>query len=465
MNVSQSVAKAYADESTHKNLYISFPELNLTLDKSQIHLESMSLTEAILDNENLSFVGCISSQFKVVVSGVTKEIKGTTIKAWITTDDTEGEPVLLFEGIVESAVLQGNRRKKEITAYDVLYTAGDEDVAEWWNGLVFPMTIKEIRNSLFSHLGLEHNIAQSDASLVNDGIKVENIVVTDEETGEEVVKRPYEPEELKALDVLKAICQINGVFGIINRYGLFEYRELCAASSTTSGAYPGATLIPPFYPGVVGVIEEADSHYFSHYRSVDWEEFKVKPIKRVVVRQNNKGKGGSYPETGKNKYVVQGNMFTIGFEKEKLAKIAENIYSKVSGHSYYPYTSQNTGLPYVECGKDKASFYVYDYEASAAQGKDVFKLCEFYIFKRVLKGIEALKDSYSAKGIENQRRFVTDLNVRSDMLDERQDETDRKVKELEEKMDNSLKIVSVEQLPTNPDENTVYLIKGTVVVT
>lgn len=476
MNVSDEVKQSYKSNSIHKNLLLHFSDLNLTIPHSQIYQESMTLKESIFDGNSIEFVGCIASSFKVKVNGVLDNLKGERVKASIYTDDTEEEPITLFNGIVDSAVKQSNKQIKEITAYDELYTKGNTEVAAWYKSLTFPITIKNFRYSLFNYIGL----TQVETDLPNDNISI---------------SRQYDPNTLQALSVIKAICQINGAFGIINREGNFEYRIL--AQDITTVPYPATTLFPstglfPASPAVALAAAEryADSveaESFSFYKSVSYEEFEVKPVDKLTIRQTEDDAGVTYG-TGTNNYIIQGNMFTYGLSNSVLLTIAENIYNNVKGFSYHPFTSDNNGLPFLECGLDAVSYLMIDYEATyEAQEEDpnadvVYTQQAFYILNRELSGIQALRDSYSADGEEYQTEFITDLQTQIDILkkntgsatkDYISDYVSDYVSDYtydKDTIDSMLgsgggfNVESVAELPSSTDENTIYLIQGIVVV-
>lgn len=417
----------------------------------------MSLSEGLVNSNSIEFVGCIASKFKIKVNNLKEDIKGKKISVKTHTDGTEEEPIPLFNGIVDSAVKQSNKRVKEITAYDELYTKGQIDVAAWYKSLPFPVTLLYIRNSLFEYIGLE----QVETSLPNDDI---------------LIDKKYDPSTLQALPVIKAICQINGAFGIINREGLFDYRILGAIDD---GLYPGFYPGPDAFPGVsLGSLglDNIDPTDFSFYKSVSYEEFEVKPVDKITIRQSEDQAGVTYG-SGDNNYIIQGNMFTYGFSKDVLLQIAENIYPNIQGFSYHPFTSENNGLPYLECGVDAASYMMIDFDATEETGEMVYKRQNFYILNRELTGIQALKDSYSAKGEEYQSEFITDLQTQIDLIKKKQGMSQQDIEKYldenyydKEYIDNmelggGLQAESVKTPPSNPDlENTIYFIQGEVFV-
>lgn len=449
MKVLDETKLAYQNTSSNKTLNIYFPEIDYTVNKSQIYQESMNLEESLIENSNIEFVGCVSSSFSIQVNGIIPNIKGKKIEVSINADNTE--EIALFKGIVDTAERQTNKNYKKIVAYDELYTKGNIDVAGWYNGLSFPRSIKDTRDSLFAYIGLE----QTDIALPNDNI---------------VINKEYAPTTLKALSVIKALCQINGAFGIINRYGKFEYRIL-KEPKTKSGAFPGLTLFPPFYPGVIydddgNKIEVKDVPF---YKKVDYEEYSVKPVEKVTIRQTDSDVGVTYGD-GTNNYIIQGNMFTLNLPENTLRTIAQNVYNNISNIAFVPFSSDNSGYPFVEVGLDAVSYYAYNFEASAkSRSNDIYTQKTFHVFKRTLSGIQALKDNYEAQGEEYQREFITDVSTQIEQLKNNlSTEVNYQVREftypkseLDEKI---IKVISVPALPANPLPNTMYLIQGEVVV-
>lgn len=469
MEVSTATKQAYKNNSIHKELTLEFPNLGLTIPHRLIQGESMRLKESIMDSNRVEFVGCISSMFEIQVYGVDAKLKNEFVRVSIKTEDTESIP--LFQGYVDSAQMQSNKNYKKITAYDILHNKGDIDVAAWYKSLVFPITLKNLRDSLFNYIGIE----QVDIILPNDDVSI---------------KKQYDPKQLKSLNIIKAICQINGAFGIINRQGKFEYRIL--AQNIIDAVYPSVSLFPsqglfPANPDVAEAMaqrlaDEVQAEAFGFYRKVDFQEYEVKPVDKLTIRQSEEDDGVTYG-MGENNYIIQANIFTYGLSDEVLKQIAKNVYKNVRGVSFRPFKSQNNGLPWVECGLDAVTYYVTD-----PTGTGVMKLSDiatdgdkttvnsFYVFDRELKGIQALSDSYSAQGDEYQSEFITDLQTQIDtikkntVVDVKQyvDEYTYSQEEIDNMFESfeggGLNVESVVSLPAVPDENTIYLIQGKVVV-
>lgn len=452
MEVSENVKNAYMGTGKTKYITLEFPELGKTImtGDGRIHSDSLHLSESISNSNSIEFVGCIASQFKITVSDIEEEIEGKKIVVKIHTDGTEDEPIPLFKGIVDSAEGQSNTRAKDIIAYDELYKKGSTKVAAWYKSLKFDITLKDLRDSLFDYIGLE----QVKMDLPNDNV---------------TIKKQYNPNVLQALVVIKAICQINGVFGIVNREGKFEYR-IVGNIEKKEGLYPPFYPSPNTFPGVSLSALGLDNIKLSEipfYKNVEFENYKVKPVDKITIRQSEDNEGVSYGN-GTNNYIIQGNMFTYGLSKDVLLQVAANIYPNIQGFSYRPFTSINNGLPFLECGLDAVSYMMLNFKKTKETGEMVYDKHDFYILNRELTGIQALKDSYSAQGEKDQKEFITDLQTQIDTLKKSiKQEVEEKVEdytypkeEINKFLEDMLKAVSVMEVPPPEEQvrNTIYFI-------
>jgi len=365
--------------NVEKDLIIHFPSLGLTIETDQIVEDSFSLEEALCSSEDLVFGSCESSLIRITVADVVQDLKGQefTVEQVI-----EGESIPLGTYRVFSCKKQDDLRFKDIVAYDKLkYT--DTDVAAWYNGLTFPLTLAAFRGSLLSYLEIE----EEERQLPNDNMTVEKTI---------------DPVQLKARDVLQASEEINGAFGRISRYGKFKHVIL----EPNYGLYPADNLYPAddLYP-----VSENDTTFFQEgteavnisvaMRSgIRFEEYTVKEIDKLQIRQEE-GDIGAIVGTGTNTYVIQGNFLVFGKSAEELETIAINAFGNMQKRPYRPFESQNIGLPYVEVG-DTASFE----QSDTVSG---------YILKRNLTGIQALRDTFSAEGNEEREQ---DFNLNTQVI-------------------------------------------------
>ena len=212
----------------------------------------------------------------------------------------------------------------------------------------------------------ELNLTQVSTSLTTDNIQI--------------VKQ-YNPAELKALDVIKSICQFNCVFGRINRGGNFEYMSV---------------------PDPTTVKQQID-----YYKEATYQEYYVKPVDKLTIR--NTGSDDIIYGGGENNYVIVDNFFARGLEDETLTSLAESLYTLVSGFNYQPFNADVNALPYMEC-LDVVSLPVQDLDTQ------VVSQLPYIILERTIKGIQVFRDNLVAEGDEYQHVFESDLSLQIEEL-------------------------------------------------
>lgn len=362
ISVSNATKQAWASETTTHTVSIIIG--NTLFSNADIISESLSIEEVLECNEYLQFTGCSCSKASFTLYGVSTSYKGQFIIINAQAGNTEVIP--LFMGFVdEQETKDYTTGEANFVCYDMLYTIGQIDVANWYKNLTFPLTIGSFRAQLFNYLAFP----TVSTMLVNDSV---------------VIDRQYIPVNLSAISVIKAICQINAVYGIINRNNVFEYRPLRPITSGSSN-------------------ETVD-----WYKNIDYQRYTVASIEKVIVRQNDEEAGASYGNDG-NTYIVQGNMLTYNLDDVVLHDIAENIYGNVNGLQYVPYSAETYGMPWLEVG-DIITYPVYDINTGTSVDMD------FYVLSRTLKGVQVMFDNTSAQGEQYQTVFISDVSVQIDAL-------------------------------------------------
>lgn len=327
------------------------------IDNKQVLTEALTITESLCESDDLKFGECNAAQFEITVADVLIDLSG---KEFIFTIEVGGYEMAMGIYRVESFVrLESDRRKKKITAYNRMRRF-QTDVTAWYQGLNFPMTLKSLRDSLCGHIGIE----QVDTSLPLDNM---------------LISKTIKPEQLSGLKVLQAICEINGCFGQIDKTGRVKYVSLENASLFPSeDLFPDDNLFP-------SQMSQGETLSFYKQSETSYEDYTVRPIDKVQIRQEEGDIGGWSHEEGTNCYVVQGNFLAYGKSSEELDRIADVIYDQISGRLYKPCKIVGPALPWVEVG-DGIICYTTD---------DVI---ETYCLKRTLKGIQGMMDTYEARG-------------------------------------------------------------------
>lgn len=428
LNVSEQTKRAYISDVAIKSLRVHFPSLGLNFTNESIEAESLKMTEAVSTKDSVEFVGCIASSLQINIYNIQRDVKNQPIEVYIKADNTDEIP--LFKGIVDSVVIDSNKNFKNITAYDEMYRLSNTDVADIYKNMIFPCSLRAVRQTLLAKLYIDEVLVD----LPNDDV---------------IIEKQYNPVTLKALDVLKAICQINGVWGHINREGVFEY---IFPPSTDRSCVP---IQVPFQ-----VVDKTSGAYASFeeldfYEKLEYQEYQVKLIEKLTIRQDDTDRGVTVGE-GTNEFIIQGNIWTYGLEKEVIEEIAANIYEKIKGFSYYPYKMTCNGLPYLEVGKDAISCSAFDVKYQQRRDFDL------YVLNRTIKGVQFLRDDLDAKGEEERSVFISDLNQRVDQIKQA---TDKIVSDINSGKIGGFKFVEVQSaadIPSPPEPNTGYYKVGEV---
>ena len=380
----------------------------LTIPMEQICAETLSLTENLSSGSNIVWGSCEAAKFVVTVADVDEEIEGREFTATLSIGDYK-----MAYGIyvVDSVVKQADRRKRKITAYDRMIKF-DVDVSDWYHSM-YPTddtthTIQELRDSLCEHIG----VPQQQTVLIND---------------EMVVGKTISPESLCGRDVLKAICEINGVFVHFDRTGILTYISL-----QDTGLYPSDTLYPEddLYPQSGWAAAEE----LEYYKTITYEDYLIDGIDRVQIRQED-GDIGAVVGSGSNAYIVEGNFLAYGLGSADLTKLAWSIYDSIAGKTYRPAKIVSYAMPWIEVG-DGLRAVTTDTEIAT------------FVLTRTMSGIQAMMDTVEAKGTKTQgqnfglRNEVIQLKGKTAVIVKQVDEVSSTLSDLEKETTSQIKQLS-----------------------
>lgn len=360
-----------------KEIKLRFPQIGLTLFNDEIYSESLSLEESIFDgNGELSVIGCISNRFSIEIRNQGVSLKNKVIEVSIRIDGGSWND--LFTGYVDSVETVRDRSYQKLQCYDALYQYQDKNFFPKYNTLTFPVTIKTLRDAFFSFIG----VTQESTTLVNDLISIPKTI---------------EDGEIACIDVIRAICQMNGVFGKIDASGTFRYIDLTVPSEFLP--YPDDNLFPDddLYPSK----NTGETIYIDKYRNIKYEDYELAQITGVTVRDGASDTEYGQAGTSGNMLLIEGNMLCSGLDALTKTSIAGGVLSKAETWVYQPFEATSVGLPFVNCG-DAVAYYVYDYSS----GEPVTHVMGFSVMSRYLKGIQWMTDTYSARGDEYQPEVI-----------------------------------------------------------
>ena len=405
----------YFDAHLDKQIKIEVVGTGITIDNSMIELDAFELDEILCSEQELTFGSCEANCVKFTARDMPGSIVGKTIRITETVGGNTDAPFPYGIYKVYSDVPTSDRTKREITAYDAMYDIISADVKSWYAGLSFPMTLRQFRDSFFAHF----RITQKETTLVNDGMTVNKTLVATQTDSESAIT---EESTISGKTVIEAICEINGVFGNINRDGEFEYVEL---EQITNPLYPANDLYPsddlfPRDPNTISMT--------GHYITFDYEDFQTKKITQLEIRPSDDSAGAAVGTSGNN-YVISGNFLVSDKTGTELEVIAANTLSIIRKASYTPLkSSEVVGNPCIELG-DPIRF------------NTTREIVESYVLQRTLTGIQNKRDSIVSTGTETHSQNPNSIR-------EQIESVQRRTNKLERTADHTLSEL------TNLDENT-----------
>lgn len=409
----------FKKDGIDKQLIIQTDDKKVTITNTELHQEKFELTESLCSESELMFGSCEASSVKFTMSNVFTSLKGKWITVTMSLHGNTDKPFRFGRYKVYSDKPTADRTQRDVVAYDALYDIINANVMEWYNStlpnLDSTITLKNFRDSFFEHFG----VAQKDIVLPNDSMVIKRSL--DKETGN------VQTSTLSGSSVIKAICEINGCFGHINRQGQFEYIFL---KQDIQGLYPANDLYPAdnLYP------KSPDSYRInkSDYITADYEDYIVEPITKLQIRSSDSDVG-TIIGNGNNTYIIENNMLTYQKTADEMQTIAQNIYNKISKIRYRPFTADLRGNPCLEVG-----------DAIRILTKNA--IVESYILERDFKGIQALRDSFSSVGeqyysekVNSTQTSIKQLENRSNKLERTIEETKSTITDVENDLSSQIK--------------------------
>lgn len=382
----------------------------LTMGMDCICSENLTLTESLCSGDDIILGSCEAAKIEIIVADIEEDLTGKEFAFTLSIGDYK---MAFGMYTIASMPRQADRRKRKITAYDRMLRF-DMDVADWYNALYSSdgatHTIKELRDSLCQYC----NVPQQETDLANDNL---------------TIGKTISPQTLNGRDVLRAICEINGVFGHIDRTGQLVYLKL-----QESGLYPSETLYPSedLYPHSAwgDVAEELE-----YYKTITYEDYMTEGIDRVQIRQEE-GDIGATVGWGTNTYVIEGNFLTYGLASAELTRLAQSVVDMIGGRGYRPAKIETYAMPWVEVGDGIRAVTTQDEITT-------------YVLSRTIKGIQAMMDTVESKGSQTRGELsggiqseIIQLKGKTATIIKSVDEVSVKLSDVEKNTAASIKVVS-----------------------
>lgn len=349
----------------------------ITIKNANIVSEEMSLEKSLCSETNLRYGRCEAACFKVRIADINHDFTGEwlTVTQDVVTDSEgylltqNGQYLLTEDGfkiklkseqIDEASATYGrfrvhsdkpsnDRRWRDLTCYDIMYDILNADVISWYNGLTFPMTLKNLRDSFFTYLG----ITQETTTLINDSFVTPG--------GFSV------GGSLSGKTVIESICELNGVFGQITGDGKFEYISLASPETLTLDYYVDGTG--------------------------SYEDY----VTDAVTGINAKGTTndvGTIVGTDTNLYIIANNPLIYGTEGTTALTTALNtLLRHITAIQFRPFKVTTYGNPMLPLGTQ-----------ITLNTKN--QIIVSYVVSKELNGIQSLKDTISATSDKHQPTAV-----------------------------------------------------------
>lgn len=379
-------------DSVEKQVTIKSDDGLIDIGNGDFEGETMELTESVCDKDELTFGACSAAQLSFTVSGgFSLQGKWLNVDIGLKSEDAFASPYRLGRYKVNSDKPTADRTSRKVIAYDALYDILQTDVAGWYNTILpeddSRVYLRDFRDSFFNHFGIE----REDITLVNDDMWVEKTV---------------KDGELSGAAVINCICEINGCMGHIDRAGKFEYIYLEPISAP-------------------------DDISKSLYTSAAYEDYIVQPIDKLQIRQEEDDIGVIVGD-GSNSYIIEDNFLVYGKSSAELTYIANNIFTKIKGLAYRPFTVECIGNPCIPVGAPVRVISTY-------------ATIDSYVFTRTLKGVQSLSDTYAAAGNEHRtgkvnsiQKQIIQLKGRSNVLSRTIEETRNTITDIEQGLKNEI---------------------------
>ncbi len=369
---------------------------NLHIRNKNIVSESMVIEQSICDESDLKFGGCIASQFEIDLSNA-PDLTGKYITVSLTqtaksklypstqtfpgadTYPGEGKYIQsfdIFSGEVYSCKSSKNHLTRKLVAYDRFYWRGSIDCTNWYRSLYsdkVQISLYELRKAICSKFRLLE--ADESVTLPADNLNVKMI-----------------EDNVTVTDLLRMICEFNGVFLFFNGRGNLEYRSLNKDTAATED--------------------------YIYYMDVEREDF-TKTAYTGIYFNLSKGGWAWYFDSAEDDslYFEEDNaLITTGYDDPYLlgthlgglgADIKPNFNIE-----YTPVTLSAQCRLWVQLG-DRIKFKVKWYSLETDKNGNEYavehedELCS-YVLSRKISGIQALKDEISAEG--EDIRYTEDSN-------------------------------------------------------
>lgn len=284
--------------------------LVVELDAEDIIQESVFIKQSINENNKLLFGGCISSYFSVSVAGANDyAIDGKKMTVTANIEDADENTVYSYsvgEFYIDSSHLSSNKLYRTITAYDCLYTKGNKNASEYYEGLFTnseSVNLGTFITGLLTYAGIPtNNLTISTNILVYHGVSMQGSEVT-------------------VNTLLRMALELLGKYGYIDSYGYFNLIDISSNVSHAIDDYISFDKSEKEYDGVTGV--------------------------RIQLSSTDEG---TLVGQSVNVYDVTSNYLTYGMSSQEITAIGQSLLTTLQSYLFTPCIVETYNTLYLELG-------------------------------------------------------------------------------------------------------------------
>ena len=359
---------------------------NFEIHENNISFESLNYYLSICDSDKLVFGRCSSARLAVELMNVNIELTGRNFDVNFTFENEPEVPFVVGNFTVTEDKPSPDRKTRSVTMYDALYFVLNTNYADWYNSISDndweSMTLGDLADSFFAYVGITVESA-SRALLVNADMPVSKTLAT---------------EQLLGSDILFAICQAAGCFGVMTNNNEFRFLYL---KSEIEGLFPANDLYPAedLYPIEPVTTYIPNSEY---YPPLVYETFMTPSITKLRIAESTNDVG-TVVGSGDAGYEIIGNFLFFGKSAADLNTYGANTLGAMTQRNYRPFSVEKVGNLCFEIGDP------------IRLGNDDMAV-ESYILTRTFKGVQAFTDEISAAGTQDYTVVASSISTTVDKL-------------------------------------------------
>ena len=403
-----------------KSIIVLQDGFELSSGSSGAAIQSATMTECVNDQTDVAPGAVCAASLDVTIWTPDRELRiqqGDKLVYY--REDDSGNRIKVGVFTAEKPT-RGSKHVYNITAYDNVVML-DKNVSAWLMATQdsFPMSLSAFMHAVCEECGVEfpeQDIPNGDYSV-----------------------SAFYADDLTGRQLMQWACQIAGRFARADADGALRlgwYKYVSTGVSADGGRIPanvrlsGETLRTSQQE--VYRIQLQTEFYYQD--GLSFEDYEVKPIDKVQLRQTTDDVGVIYPtdEESANAYVVQGNYLLASNTAEKISPIAQSLYALLRGVSYTP---ARVEIPHSEIIRAGSIVPIVD-----AEGQSI---TVYVMTKTTTDGVDRLectgnpsRDGTSAtneKGFRNLEGRILEIKANVDGLYVRAEQLDGKYSSL--KMD------------------------------